>query len=51
MPIYCIATAEKKGKRKVTVVLLQRTLIIYPDTNLITWQFTENKNGALERRK
>lgn len=26
-------------------------LIIYPDMNIITWQFLENKNKALERIK
>lgn len=52
MPIYYAAMVEKKKKkRKVIAVLLQRTLIIYPDINIITWQFMENKNGALERMK
>lgn len=49
--LLCCHGGRKKKKRKVIAVLLQRTLIIYPDINIITWQFMENKNGALERMK
>lgn len=42
---------KKEEERKIMVVLLQRPLIIYPDANIITWQFVEIKNGALEKNE
>lgn len=45
MPIYYVAMAEEERERKKESNRRSapETLIIYPDTSIITWQFMENK--------